>query len=49
MKENKINWNRIKYFKLKEFVCPCCQKSVISEEAGKIKNYKLRIKRAVKS
>ena len=32
MKENKINWNRIKYFKLKEFVCPCCQKSVISEE-----------------
>jgi len=32
MKENKINWNSIKYFKLKEFVCPCCQKSVISEE-----------------
>lgn len=32
MKENKINWNLIKYFKFKEFVCPCCQKSVISEE-----------------
>ena len=32
MKENKINLNRIKYFKLKEFECTCCQKSAISEE-----------------
>jgi len=38
MKENKINLNRIKYFKINEFVCPCCQKSEISEEARRIKN-----------